>query len=93
MEKKDNKTFDIDEYIIQNNLSNRVKLLGFVKNEDLRLILSNAFVFAFPSFAEGFGLPPLEAMKSGVPVIVSNTTCLPEICGNAALYCSPNSYY
>ena len=48
-----------------------------------------AKVFCFPSFAEGFGLPPLEAMASGVPVVVSNTTSLPEICGNAAVYIDP----
>jgi glycosyltransferase involved in cell wall biosynthesis len=46
-------------------------------------------VFCFPSFAEGFGLPPLEAMASGVPVAVANTTSLPEVCGQAGTYLDP----
>jgi glycosyltransferase involved in cell wall biosynthesis len=48
-----------------------------------------AKLFCFPSFAEGFGLPPLEAMAAGVPVIVSKTTSFPEVCGSAAAYIDP----
>lgn len=89
--KKDHKTFNIEKYIENPNISNRVILLGHVEFQDLTRIVSNAHLFIFPSFAEGFGLPPLEAMKSGAPVIVSNATCLPEICSDAALYFNPNN--
>jgi glycosyltransferase involved in cell wall biosynthesis len=57
--------------------------------KDLDIIYSLATVFCFPSHAESFGLPPLEAMASGVPVIISNTTSLPEICGAAGTYIDP----
>ena len=87
--KKDHKTFDIEKKIIDLNLNSRVTLVGHVEYCDLINILSHAFLFVFPSFAEGFGLPPLEAMKSGIPVVVSNATCLPEVCGDSALYFSP----
>lgn len=89
--KKDHKTFNIEKYIEDLNISNRVILLGHVEFQDLTRVVSNAHLFVFPSFAEGFGLPPLEAMKSGVPVVVSNATCLPEVCGSAALYFTPNN--
>jgi len=58
--------------------------------EDLHRVYALAEVFCFPSYAESFGLPPLEAMASGVPVVVSNTTSLPEVCGDAAEYVNPN---
>jgi glycosyltransferase involved in cell wall biosynthesis len=50
-----------------------------------------AKIFCFPSYAESFGLPPLEAMASGVPIVVSNTTSLPEICGDAGVYINPGN--
>ena len=52
-------------------------------------LLANATCFVFPSLAEGFGIPPLEAMASGTPVLTSNTSCLPEVCGDAAYYFNP----
>ncbi len=87
--KKDHKSFDIDLYIKENAIDKRVFLLGHLPFEDLKVLISNAHIFVFPSFAEGFGMPPLESMKSGVPVIASNVSCMPEICGNAALYFNP----
>lgn len=87
--KKDHKTFDIEEVIVKKGIDDRVFLLGHLEYRELLSVLSSAYIFIFPSFAEGFGLPPLEAMKSGVPVVVSNATCLPEVCGKAALYFSP----
>jgi glycosyltransferase involved in cell wall biosynthesis len=72
------------------SLANRVVFTGHVPEDDLHLIYANATVFCFPSFAEGFGLPPLEAMQCGVPVIVSNRTAMPEICGDAAVYINPD---
>ena len=63
--------------------------LGFVPSGDLPLLFSGARLFAFPSLYEGFGLPVLEAMSSGVPVVCSNSSSLPEVAGDAALMCAP----
>lgn len=81
----------INAFITRNGLEDRVIFLGFVPDDDLYKLYACSHIFCFPSFAEGFGLPPLEAMKCGVPVIVSNRTALPEICGNAALYVNPDN--
>ncbi|MCY0109708.1 glycosyltransferase family 4 protein [Pseudomonas monsensis] len=62
--------------------------LGFVPSEDLPVLFAGARLFAFPSLYEGFGLPVLEAMSSGVPVVCSNSSSLPEVAGNAALMCA-----
>lgn len=63
--------------------------LGFVPDEHLPLLFSGARIFAFPSLYEGFGLPVLEAMASGVPVVTANRSSLPEVGGDAALYVEP----
>ncbi len=68
-------------------------VVTFVMNpsdHELALLYQHATVYLFPSKCEGFGLPPLEAMSFGVPVLASNTSCLPEILGQAALYFSPD---
>lgn len=70
--------------------SERVRHLGYVSDEELRTLYEHAACFIYPSFYEGFGLPPLEAMACGCPVIVSNAASLPEVCGEAALYCDPH---
>jgi glycosyltransferase involved in cell wall biosynthesis len=80
----------LQNQIAHEGLTNRVVFTGHVPEEDLYLIYANATVFCFPSYAEGFGLPPLEAMQCGVPVIVSSRTSMPEICGDAALYINPD---
>jgi len=61
----------------------------FVTDEELELLYQNATLYVFPSLCEGFGLPPLEAMSHGLPVVCSNATCLPEILGEAAIYFNP----
>ncbi len=66
-------------------------LPGFVPENELPLFYNAATLFAFPSFYEGFGLPPLEAMACGTPVVSSNTACMPEIQGAAAEYFDPNN--
>ena len=63
--------------------------LGRVSDEQLRSLYENALGFVFPSFSEGWGLPPGEAMLLGCPVISSDTSSLPEVCGDAVLYCDP----
>ncbi len=67
-----------------------VILTGYITNEELKHLYSSATCFVYPSLYEGFGMPPLEAMACGCPTIVSNTSSLPEVCGNASIYVSPN---
>ena len=67
-----------------------VRRLGYVGEDELPIIYAGAHAFAFPSLYEGFGLPVLEAMASGVPVLTSNVSSLPEVAGDAALTVDPN---
>ncbi|TGL90245.1 glycosyltransferase family 1 protein [Leptospira congkakensis] len=67
----------------------RILFLGFVPDEQLSSIYSGAKFFVYLSFYEGFGLPPLEAMQCGLPVLVSNVSSLPEVVGEAGLYANP----
>jgi glycosyltransferase involved in cell wall biosynthesis len=73
------------------NLRNYVVFPGFVASEDLPLWYNRADLFVYPSLYEGFGLPPIEAMACGVPVITSNTSSLPEVVGDAALAIDPHN--
>ncbi|MFL9865279.1 glycosyltransferase family 1 protein [Paraburkholderia fungorum] len=68
-----------------------VKAVGYISDEKLKALYQHAQCFVYPSIYEGFGIPPLEAMRSGCPVIVGRSTALPETCGDAALYCDPYS--
>ena len=78
------------ETIVQDPvLKEHVHFTGWVQHEDLPALYQTAKAFVFPSFYEGFGFPPLEAMAAGCPVISSNTSCMPEIYGEAALYFNP----
>jgi glycosyltransferase involved in cell wall biosynthesis len=63
--------------------------LGGLADDELAALLGDCLCLAFPSLVEGFGLPPLEAMALGCPVVASNASCLPEICADAALYAQP----
>jgi len=67
----------------------QIKILGPVSDEQKKSLYANASVFVYPSFYEGFGFPPLEAMAFGVPVIASSSASLGEILGNAALLVQP----
>ena len=67
-----------------------LRYIGFVGEDDLPAVYSGAALFIYPSSYEGFGLPPVEAMASGVPVIVSESSCLPEVCGDAPRYVDPD---
>ena len=69
---------------------NNVQYLGYISDEDLAKVYNLASVFVYPSFYEGFGLPPLEAMACGLPVVTSNVSSLPEVGGDAVIYCDPN---
>jgi len=71
------------------SIRSRIIITGRVADEDMAALYSGAIAFVYPSLYEGFGLPPLEAMKCGTPVIVSNTSSLPEVVGNAGLMVDP----
>ncbi|MEO7618046.1 MAG: glycosyltransferase family 1 protein, partial [Candidatus Saccharibacteria bacterium] len=68
-----------------------IQLSGFIADTDLAAVYQGATIFAFPSKYEGFGLPVLEAMVSGVPVLTSNASSLPEVAGDAAYIVDPES--
>lgn len=72
-------------------LHKHVRFLGFLSDDTLAALYRLASVFVFPSLYEGFGLPPLEAMASGTPVVTSNVSSLPEVAGDAAVLVDPNS--
>lgn len=73
------------------NLLDKVIFTGFAEDQFLPALYSGCEVFVYPSFYEGFGLPPLEAMSCKAPVITSNTTSIPEVVGNAGLLINPHS--
>ena len=74
-------------------MQHEVRFLGYVSIDVLRIFFDMAKVFVFPSLYEGFGLPPLEAMAHGTPVVASNTSALPEVVGNAALMVNPENVF
>jgi glycosyltransferase involved in cell wall biosynthesis len=87
--RKDDPSFSLDEAIEKSGAGERIVQLGYVANEELPALYAGAEVFAFPSLSEGFGRPVVEAMASGVPVVTSNLSSLPEIAGEAALLVNP----
>ena len=84
---------DAEKLVKELNLTQSVKLLDFVEQEDLPAIHKNALMFIYPSKYEGFGLPVLEAMNQGNPVITSKTSSLPEVGGDSVLYCDPEDVH
>ncbi|HEU4691999.1 MAG TPA: glycosyltransferase family 1 protein [Vicinamibacterales bacterium] len=73
----------------RHKLHKHVRFLGYLKDDTLTVLYRLASVFVFPSLYEGFGLPPLEAMASGTPVVTSNVSSLPEVTGDAAVLVDP----
>src|SRR5438067_5367739 len=84
---------DLRRTVIKSGVQNDVRFLGFVPVDVLRIFYDLAKVFVFPSLYEGFGLPPLEAMVHGTPVVTSNTSSLPEVVGNAAVLVNPENVF
>ena len=76
-------------YIEKNNLQEKILLRSDIGNDILPIIYQSAEIFLYPSKYEGFGIPVLEAFKSGTPIILSNTSSLPEVAGNAGYYVDP----
>jgi glycosyltransferase involved in cell wall biosynthesis len=86
---KDYGGFDLAGEVERMGLADRFLFLHYVPSEELPMLYNAAEIFVFPSFYEGFGLPPLEAMACGVPVAASRAGSLPEVLGDAALYFDP----
>ncbi|APY09621.1 hypothetical protein BWZ20_07030 [Winogradskyella sp. J14-2] len=81
----------LKNFDLENELADKIVLTGYVSDEDLPVIFNLSEVFLFPSLREGFGIPIIEAMACGVPVITSNTSSMPEVAGDAALLVDPNN--
>ena len=86
---KDWKMFNIDKLVSEINIENRVVFLGSIFGRELAGVYSLASVFCFPTYAESFGLPVLEAMAAGIPVVVSDIPIMHEVCGIAGSYADP----
>lgn len=84
---------DLRRSVIRSRVQQRVRFLGFVPTQTLRVFYSSAEAFVFPSLYEGFGLPPLEAMAQGTPVVTSNLSSLPEVVGDAAVLVNPENVF
>ena len=85
------KTKDLFNKLSASGVQDRVQLTGFVDREDIPVLMSLAEIFIYPSLYEGFGLPVVEAMACGTPVITSNTSSMPEVASDAALLVDPRS--
>ena len=84
---------DVRRAVIHSRVEHCVRFLGFIPLETLRVFHELATAFVFPSLYEGFGLPPLEAMASGTPVIASAVSSLPEVVGGAAMLVNPENVF
>jgi glycosyltransferase involved in cell wall biosynthesis len=84
---------DLRRTVVRSAVQNDVRFLGFVPIEVLRIFYDSAKIFVFPSLYEGFGLPPLEAMAHGTPVVTSNVSSLPEVVGKAAVLVNPENVF
>jgi glycosyltransferase involved in cell wall biosynthesis len=80
---------DVHDYIDRAGLRDRVVFAGYIARSDLPAVYALASVFVYPSLCEGFGLPPLEAMACGTPVVASNASAMPEVLGDAARLVDP----
>ena len=83
----------VRQAVIRSKMEHAVRFLGFVPFETLRCFYQSAAAFVFPSRYEGFGLPPLEAMACGTPVVTSNVSSLPEVVGDAAVQVNPQNVF
>lgn len=81
----------IKQFVKERGLGEKVKFVSYVTDEELKCLYSKAELFLFPSLYEGFGLPPLEAMACGTPVVASNKSSIPEAVGEAGILVDPNS--
>jgi glycosyltransferase involved in cell wall biosynthesis len=82
----------LNGFIYSNNLTSQVKFLNYIPGNDLAGLYKESRLSVYISFFEGFGLPVIESMASGCPVITSNVSCLSETAGGAAILCDPNNF-
>jgi glycosyltransferase involved in cell wall biosynthesis len=82
---------ELEEWARDRSTRTNIIFTDFVSDESLKWLYENCQAYVFPSLSEGFGLPALEAMSYGAPVVASKASCIPEVLGNAALYCNANS--
>lgn len=85
------KNRDINQLVFELGLKDRIRFTGYISSSDLPILYNLAEAFIYPSFYEGFGLPVLEAMACGTPVVTSNVSSLPEVGGNAVVSINPRS--
>ncbi|MFZ7330172.1 glycosyltransferase family 4 protein, partial [Avibacterium avium] len=83
--------FENEESFFKSNKTNKIVRINYSDFYDMMTLLKGSKALIFPSIYEGFGLPVLEAMQMNIPVITSNSSCLPEVAGNAARYVDPYS--
>jgi glycosyltransferase involved in cell wall biosynthesis len=83
------KNSEVYRAVKNSKYKNRIKLIGYIENSEKIYYYNLCTIFCYPSFYEGFGLPVLEAMACGAPVITSNLSSLPEVAGDAALLIDP----
>jgi glycosyltransferase involved in cell wall biosynthesis len=84
---------EVRQAVIKSKMEHQVRFLGFVPFDTLRCFYESAAAFVFPSRYEGFGLPPLEALACGTPVVTSNISSLPEVVGDAAVLVKPENVF
>lgn len=87
--RKDSFHKNLEQAVKEAGLEDRVVFTGYINDQELAGLYNKSKLYIFPSLSEGFGLPPLEAMAHGLPVVSSNATCLPEVLGDAAVYFNP----
>jgi glycosyltransferase involved in cell wall biosynthesis len=81
----------LKRYVNESNLHGTVRFIGYVDDIDLPQLYANSELLLFPSINEGFGIPPLEAMRCGIPVVAAQASCLPEVLGDAPIWVNPLS--
>lgn len=85
------KTEEFTKLLTTFKFRNDVVLTGYLERNELAAVTASAYAMVYPSYFEGFAVPPLEALQCGVPAIVSNTSAMPEVGGDAYLYINPQS--
>jgi glycosyltransferase involved in cell wall biosynthesis len=81
--------WDQQQFKLNEEQKSHVHFLGYLEKSELVGVMAAAFALTYVPYFEGFGIPLVEAMRCGTPILCSNNTCLPEVAGDAAIYCDP----